>query len=1217
MVGKRYQLLEELARGGMGVVYRALDTYAERELALKRLAVANEARRARLTQLFQNEYDTLATLAHPRIVEVHEYGVDQQGAYYTMELLSGGDLSRSLPLSVAETCRLLRDVASALALVHARGLVYRDLSPSNVRLTNEGNAKLIDFGALTPFGVAREIVGTAALMAPECLRRERLDPRTDLYALGALAYWCLTSVHAVRATGVADLADALQYPIEPPSSRVPGIPPALDELLLSLLSHEAIARPASAAEVMDRLTAIGGLPAEPEAERVAASYLMHPPLVGREQAMTQLVQRLELAAQGRGAALRIEGARGLGRTALVAQFTRHAQLRGTSVLRTQSSAQGSPLGVVRPLLRAALTAEPSLVQAHPLAAQLCAQEEAAPTLPRTAGEGAEHEARLFASIQECLLEFSRRTPTLLAVDDVHRADLESLGLLVALAHAAPAHALLVVLTSASDELPSHAHAFARLSDASASIDLVPIDVEQLTALTTSIFGAVPNNRRLAMWLHQRGAGNPARCLSLARVLLERGAIQYMTGTFSLPYDVPEETLGDALEHALPTQGRKPSTGAHGAAELLSVHDEAVTLDTLAQTTQLPRRELALALEELTKLALVRQDVDGRFAFTDESLRISFAEALPAERARALHLRVAHTLLALPEPSVDERVQAAHHLLRSDQTEEGLTLLNDLAPALSRSPEALSRAVPVLEQALTLHAARRSSDTYLAPLLIPLSLAGYYRDPKLLRRYVGQTLANLLHFTGGTLARRMRRWLGGKLAFVLGLVYARSRYAFATNLRNIPFRDLFTALFGVAGTCAAASCAAFDFTFAYAMGEALAPFAALGPKHAANIVREFCLTTASSRMGPLAPAERRFDALTELLSRPRSIASLDEEVRVQVLLGALYAGGMLKLLRAATDGLAIADHMDAQERAFYRPHAELLRMLHYAMRGEQHLAEPHRARTELLALLGGSGWSAVNNTAHRSILVYQWTQDSINLQRVVADLKRFAPLNAAVEPHIQLAEAYVELLRGRAVQAVALYEQTFARYPDLCSWTLPGERGRYAEALNASGKHGEARRVCKQALAELDPAERAYPFIVHVLEQQLALAEAQLGDTESAAARLETLLEQAEASGNPLLLGCLHRDRALVATIARDSAAFERHAAAMWRLFRATKNPALIQQCERCGTEGFKAGLNVPWSSTVQLLDPMFSARGANDAAGAPDVTAFVSEADVPPHGSRG
>jgi tetratricopeptide (TPR) repeat protein len=303
-------------------------------------------------------------------------------------------------------------------------------------------------------------------------------------------------------------------------------------------------------------------------------------------------------------------------------------------------------------------------------------------------------------------------------------------------------------------------------------------------------------------------------------------------------------------------------------------------------------------------------------------------------------------------------------------------------------------------------------------------------------------------------------------------------------------------------------------------------------------------------------------------------------------------------------------MDAQQRTFYRPHAELLRMLHYAMRGEQQRAEPHRERTELLALLGGSGWSAVYNTAHRSIVVYQWTQDSINLLRVIADLKRFAPLCAAVEPHLRLAEAYAELLHGRPEQAVTIYEEVFARFPKPSFWTWLGERGRYAEALNLLGRHAEARRVCRAALAEVADEDRVYSFLNHVLEQQLALAEARLGNIHEAESRLAALLEEAELSANPLLIGSLHRDRAYVALIARDAAAFDQHAAAMARLFRGTKNPALFQQCERLAKEGLKTGFTAPWVSTLQLMDPMFARKAENDVvSGDEECTAFLSEAE--------
>jgi serine/threonine protein kinase len=195
----RYELRSELARGGMGVVYRVYDRLARREVAYKRLLREGKTSDAKRVALFEQEYNALAQLSHPNIVQVYEYGFDAKGPFYTMELLSGSDLYQRAPLSLHEACRVLRDVASALSLVHARRLVYRDISPLNVRLTEDGRAKLIDFGALSRVGRAMEVVGTPAFVAPECLSTHQLDARTDLFSLGALAYWLLTRKSAFPA----------------------------------------------------------------------------------------------------------------------------------------------------------------------------------------------------------------------------------------------------------------------------------------------------------------------------------------------------------------------------------------------------------------------------------------------------------------------------------------------------------------------------------------------------------------------------------------------------------------------------------------------------------------------------------------------------------------------------------------------------------------------------------------------------------------------------------------------------------------------------------------------------------------------------------------------------------------------------------------------------------------------------------------------------------
>src|SRR4029079_4218527 len=109
------------------------------------------------------------------------YGVESDGAYYTMELLDGADLREGGNLTWQEVCAVLCDVASSLALVHSRGLVHRDVSPPNVRRTGDGRAKLFDFGAMAPMGVSHEIVGTPLCVPPESLQLQALDGRADLY----------------------------------------------------------------------------------------------------------------------------------------------------------------------------------------------------------------------------------------------------------------------------------------------------------------------------------------------------------------------------------------------------------------------------------------------------------------------------------------------------------------------------------------------------------------------------------------------------------------------------------------------------------------------------------------------------------------------------------------------------------------------------------------------------------------------------------------------------------------------------------------------------------------------------------------------------------------------------------------------------------------------------------------------------------------------------
>jgi hypothetical protein len=198
----------------MAIVHEVLDRATGRRVAQKRLRPQeSEQRMQRTRELFEREFHTLAQLAHPRVVEVYDYGVDERGPYYTMELLDGGDLERLVPGPYRRVCAIARDVCSALSLLHSRRIVHRDVSPRNVRCTSDGLAKLIDFGAMTRMGVIKDLVGTPVYCPPEVLHLQAIDGRADLYALGATLYYVLTGRHAYPVREFAALPKAWQFGI--------------------------------------------------------------------------------------------------------------------------------------------------------------------------------------------------------------------------------------------------------------------------------------------------------------------------------------------------------------------------------------------------------------------------------------------------------------------------------------------------------------------------------------------------------------------------------------------------------------------------------------------------------------------------------------------------------------------------------------------------------------------------------------------------------------------------------------------------------------------------------------------------------------------------------------------------------------------------------------------------------------------------------------------
>jgi len=273
-----YRLEELLGKGGMGVVYRATDLKLGRAVAVKLLPphlVTDESAKAR----FLREARTASALDHSNIGTIHDVGEDGEELFIVMALYQGETLKQRLeegPLRAGEGIEVLRQIGRGLDAAHRAGIVHRDIKPANVMITQEGGIKILDFGlaklasdaqALTQSG---QLLGTLLYMSPEQVKGEPVDARTDLWALGALAYEVFSGVCPFKADSSLATATRILFEQPPSLATVCGIPMKLAELVSQLLQKNRSDRLQSAADFLARLDDV--LVAEKGSSRTRAQF---------------------------------------------------------------------------------------------------------------------------------------------------------------------------------------------------------------------------------------------------------------------------------------------------------------------------------------------------------------------------------------------------------------------------------------------------------------------------------------------------------------------------------------------------------------------------------------------------------------------------------------------------------------------------------------------------------------------------------------------------------------------------------------------------------------------------------------------------------------------------------------------------------------------------------------------------------------------------------
>jgi serine/threonine-protein kinase len=273
-----YELVELLGRGGMGEVWRARHRLLARDAAIKLvrpelLGAGTSVEAQQMLQRFEQEAQATAALSSPHTIRVFDFGVTANDTfYYVMELLAGRDLKSLVrefgPVPAARAVFILRQICHSLAEAHARGLVHRDVTPSNIYLCRMGLdydfVKVLDFGLVkvdqrpTPAFVSTgpaHTAGTPAFMAPELVLGAEAEPRTDVYAIGCVAYYLLTGQPVFEADNATDMFVLhLEATPVPPSQRTElPIPSELEALVLACLDKDPQRRPQDAAAVLDLL----------------------------------------------------------------------------------------------------------------------------------------------------------------------------------------------------------------------------------------------------------------------------------------------------------------------------------------------------------------------------------------------------------------------------------------------------------------------------------------------------------------------------------------------------------------------------------------------------------------------------------------------------------------------------------------------------------------------------------------------------------------------------------------------------------------------------------------------------------------------------------------------------------------------------------------------------------------------------------------------------
>ena len=661
---RRYQLLEPLGHGGMGAVYSALDRFTRRRVALKQVYLPEKQRQfsqtvdgVDLRLALTREFQMLASLRHPHIIQVLDYGFLADGQpFFTMTLLENAqtllEAAQDQPFVVQ--VRLLMQCLQALDYLHRRELIHHDLKPANV-LVEEGRVFLVDFG-LAMVQTDEEdpaVGGTLAYMSPELLQFGQLSPAGDLYSVGVMAY----EIFAGRLPFLAEDMTMLMFDIlsAKPDMSVVDVPPPVAAVIERLLAKDPAVRYASASEVLEDLSRASGVPLPPETIEIRESYLQAARFVGREAELAQLDTALRdilpgtedtaqhaNAPQWKGSAWLIGGESGVGKSRLVDELRTLALVRGAQVLHGQALAEGGAVYQVwrEPLRRLALRTPLSDYEASLLKSLI---PDLDVLLERPVDEPPVLDAQsLRGEILSLIIGIFQRQqqPIVLALEDLHWVN-ESLDILEALLPVVETLPLLIVATYRDDTAPNLSLRLRRMQ----VMRLDRLNAKAIAMLSASMLGKVGQRREIVQLLQRETEGNVFFLVETVRALANAAGNLEGIGRITLPVTITSGGIQLIIQKRLemvPESARPLLRLAATAGRQLDLSVLQHLQHSLENDTGHEVRNLESWLDKTANASVIEQR-DGVWRFTHDKLRDALLTSIdPAEKA-VLSRRVAEAI----------------------------------------------------------------------------------------------------------------------------------------------------------------------------------------------------------------------------------------------------------------------------------------------------------------------------------------------------------------------------------------------------------------------------------------------------------------------------------------------------------------------------------------------------------------------------------------------